>query len=105
MASKPVNVAVALSWDGDGAPVVTAKGRGEVAQRIADVAREHDVPLDDDPALVEVLAQIDIGCEIPEALFVAVAEIIAFAYLVRDELPGRLAAAREARRPGRQSPP
>lgn len=94
-ARKPVNVAVALAWNGEGAPVVTAKGRGEVAARIAELAEAHGVPLDDDPELVEVLAQIDLGCEIPEALFVAVAEVIAFAYLVRGEIPDALANARD----------
>ena len=84
---KKVDVAVALRWDGEAAPQVTAKGRGEVAERIAHLAREHGVPLDRDPALVEVLAQVDLGDQIPEMLFVAVAEIIAFAYLVRAELP------------------
>jgi flagellar biosynthesis protein len=86
----PVNVAVALHWDGASAPRVTAKGRGEVAQRIADKAREHDVPISDDPQLVEVLAQVDLGDVIPEALFVAVAEVIAFAYSVHGGLPERI---------------
>ena len=97
---EPVNVAVALSWDGERAPRVTAKGRGDVARHIVEIAAEHGVPLDDDPELVEVLAQMDIGCEIPEALFVAVAEVIAFAYRVRGELPDRLAARADTRTPG-----
>ena len=84
---EKVDVAVAQRWDGDAAPQVTAKGRGEVAERIAQLAREHGVPLDRDPALVEILAQVDLGDQIPEMLFVAVAEIIAFAYVVRGELP------------------
>ena len=82
-----VDVAVALHWDGIGAPRVTAKGRGELAARIAALALEHDVPISDDPELVEVLAQVELGATIPEALFVAVAEVIAFAYSVSDQLP------------------
>ena len=89
MAPK-VDIAVALHWDGGAAPRVTAKGRGEVAARIAALAREHGVPIDDDPQLVEVLAEIEVGSEVPEALFVAVAEIIAFAYHVRDHEPAHL---------------
>ncbi len=82
-----IDVAVALHWDGIGAPRVTAKGRGELAARIAALALEHDVPISDDPELVEVLAQVELGATIPEALFVAVAEVIAFAYSVSDQLP------------------
>ena len=84
---EKVDVAVALHWDGEAAPQVTAKGRGDVAERIASLAREHGIPLEHDPALVEVLAQVDLGDQIPELLFVAVAEIIAFAYIIRGELP------------------
>ena len=78
-----VDVAVALHWDGAGVPRVTAKGRGEVAERIAAIARHHDVPINDDPDLVQVLASVPLGNDIPEALFVAVAEVIAFAYRLR----------------------
>ena len=84
--STPVNVAVALRWDGDKAPRVTAKGRGEVAQQIAELGRRHGIPIDDDPELVEVLAAVEIGDHIPENLYVAVAEVIAFAYGLHDEL-------------------
>jgi flagellar biosynthesis protein len=83
----PVEVAVALRWDGACAPRVTAKGRGAVAEHIVQVARAHGVPLEDDREVVEILAQLDIGEQIPETLFVAVAEIIAFAYMVRGDLP------------------
>ena len=101
-----VDVAVALRWDGETAPQVTAKGRGDVAERIVNLAREHDVPLDHDPALVEVLAQVDLGDQIPEVLFVAVAEIITFAYMVRGALPDHAAQAIATRiiSPG-ESPP
>ena len=62
---RPVNVAVALEWDGSSAPNVTAKGRGEIAQRIADVAAEHGVPLKDEGDLAEVLAEVNLGQTIP----------------------------------------
>ncbi len=83
-------IAVALHWDGNAAPRVTAKGRGELAHSIIECAREHGVPLDEDPELVELLATVDIGSTIPESLFVAVAEVIAFAYSLRAELPAHL---------------
>lgn len=85
--TRPLEVAIALTWDGDGAPRVTAKGRGELAGRIAALARAHGVPIDHDPELVEVLAQVELGQPVPEILFRAVAEVIAFAYRVRGRVP------------------
>jgi flagellar biosynthesis protein len=73
-------LAIALRWEGSGAPRVTAKGRGEVAKRILELAAKHAVPLREDPALVEVLSLVDLGREIPAPLYQAVAEVIAFAY-------------------------
>jgi len=89
---KPINVAVALQWGGENntAPRVTAKGRGEIAVQIAALAQLHDVPLNEDPALVELLAQVDVGAQIPEQVFTAVAEVIAFAYSLKVELPGHV---------------
>ncbi|HIP52884.1 MAG TPA: flagellar protein FhlB [Chromatiales bacterium] len=81
------DLAVALHYDGRNAPHVTAKGRGDVAQRIVALAREHDIPLQDDPQLAALLAQIPLGDEIPENLYRAVAEVIAFAYLISGKRP------------------
>ena len=89
---RKVDVAVALHWDGGPAPRVTAKGRGELARRIVELAREHGVPLEQEPELIEVLADVELGALIPEVLFVAVAEIIAFAYAVRGRLPAHVLA-------------
>ena len=73
--------AVALKWDGKAAPRVTAKGEGELAEQILAIAREHNVPIqEDNEVLVSALAQIELGDEIPEMLYVAVAQVIAFAY-------------------------
>lgn len=80
-------LAVALRYDGTGAPRVTAKGRAELAERIVAAAREHGIPLQEEPALAAVLAQIPLGDEIPEALYRAVAEVIAFAYLLSGRVP------------------
>ena len=83
----PEDVAVALYYDGDEAPRITAKGQGELAQRIISVAKANDVPLQDDPELAALLAQIPLGSEIPETLYRAVAEVIAFAYLLSGKRP------------------
>ena len=91
---QAVNVAVALHWDGESAPRVTAKGRGELAERILALARKHNVPIDQEPALIEVLAEVELGTQIPDKLFVAIAQVIAFAYTVRGQLPEHLLARR-----------
>ncbi len=79
-ASQPS--AVALEYDGSSAPRVTAKGRGEIAQRILALAEENDIPLHEDPDLVTLLSQLDLGMEIPANLYVAVAEVLAFTYMM-----------------------
>lgn len=84
---NPPNVAVALHYDGKGAPRVTAKGRGALAEQILALAEQHQIPLERDPQLVALLAQIPLGDEIPEALYLAIAEVIAFAYLLSGKFP------------------
>lgn len=84
---KQEPIAVALEYDGENAPNVTAKGMGELADRIIEMAEHHDIPLHQDKDLVNVLAQIELGEEIPENLYVAVAEVIAFAYILTGKFP------------------
>ena len=80
-------IAVALNYDEDIAPVITAKGRGDVAEHILAIAKAHDIPLQENPELVNVLVELELGTEIPEALYLAVAEVIAFAYMMRGRFP------------------
>jgi len=80
-------LAVALQYDGENAPKVTAKGAGDIAEQILAIAREHDVPLQDNPELVKVLSKIELGDQIPEMLYLAVAEVIAFAYMIKGKVP------------------
>ena len=81
--------AVALKYDrqSDQAPKVTAKGKGLVAQKIIDLAMEHDIPIKDDPDLIEVLSNLEINQEIPSEIYVAVAELLAFVYSVNSNRP------------------
>lgn len=76
--------AVALEWDGFTAPKVTAKGSGELAEQILALAKAHDIPLQENTPLVDLLSQLELGDEIPESLYVAVAQIIAFAYYLSE---------------------
>ena len=79
--------AVALHYDGDNAPVVTATGKNEFAEQIIAIARVHGVPLYENPQLVDVLSQLELGEAIPEALYLTIAEIIAFAYYIQGKKP------------------
>lgn len=77
----PRRRASALSYQpGDSSPRVTASGSGLVAERIIAAAREAGVPVRSDPALVQALAKLDLGATVPEALWRAVAEALAWAY-------------------------
>lgn len=79
--------AAALGYDEkrDFAPRVIAGGRGAVAEEIIRLARELDIPIREDPDLVEILAALDVGKEIPEELYQVVAEILAFIYEMNEK--------------------
>lgn len=74
--------AVALKYDRkkDNAPRVIAKGRGEIAEKIIEVAKAHNVPLYEDKNLIQILEALDLETEIPPELYRAVAEVLAFIY-------------------------
>jgi flagellar biosynthesis protein FlhB len=81
--TNPTTFAVALRYDVRtmNAPTVVAKGARLVAERIRSVAVEHDVPIVEKPELARALFQtVDLNQPVPEALFVAVAEVLAFVY-------------------------
>lgn len=81
--------AVALEYDGINAPTITAKGRGELAESIITIAKAHDVLLHQDEALSALLSQLELGDHIPRTLYVSIAKIIAFAYLLEGKQPLR----------------
>jgi flagellar biosynthesis protein len=64
----------------DFAPRLVAKGKGWLAEKIIQTAREHDIPLKEDPHLIEILSTLDLYEEIPPDLYKAVAEILIFIY-------------------------
>lgn len=82
-------LAVALKYDGVGAPRVTAKGAGDIAAQIVALAMEHNIPMQENALLAQTLAQLELNEEIPPALYLAVAEIIAFAYYLSGKVPDR----------------
>ena len=74
--------AVALKYDNknDHAPKVIAKGRGDVAEKIIEIANAHHLPLYEDKNLVQILDALELETEIPPELYRAVAEVLAFVY-------------------------
>lgn len=73
--------AIALRYlEGDRAPKIVATGAGELARRILELAQAHDIPIQNDDTLVDVLSKLDLGYEIPPETYRAVAEILAFLY-------------------------
>ena len=84
---SPPPQAVALTYDGSGAPRVVAKGKGEVAEHILNVARDHHIPLRHDGELAELLSAVELGREIPQSLYVAVAQVLVFVYALSGRPP------------------
>jgi flagellar biosynthesis protein len=77
---RQLAVALRYNEDREAAPRVLAKGRGKIAEKILDIAREQNIPVRDDPDLVEMLAKLDVGSLLPTELYPAVAEVLAFVY-------------------------
>jgi flagellar biosynthesis protein len=70
------------------APRLTAKGEGETAEKIIALAKHYGIPIKEDPDLITILARLDIGQEIPEEIYVLVAEVLAFVYALNNDWPG-----------------
>lgn len=73
-------VALGYTAGSQDAPKVMAKGKGLLAEQIIEKAKENDVPIQEDPSLVEVLSQLELNDRIPEELYQAVAEVFSFIY-------------------------
>lgn len=86
-----VKTAVALKYDRtrNRAPSVAATGRGRIAERILEVAKQSGVPVREDRELVELLARLDLGEAIPAELYPVIAEVFAFVYRLNAAPRGR----------------
>jgi flagellar biosynthesis protein len=85
--NRKLKSAVALKYqvETDSVPKVAAKGEGLVAERIIELARENQVPIKEDPDLVQILSQVDINKEIPPSVYKVVAELLAFVYKLNNK--------------------
>jgi|TARA_R110000796_G_scaffold128939_5_gene244611 flagellar biosynthesis protein len=84
---KKPREAIALVYDGDQAPTLTAKGEGDLAEQIIELAMAYEVPIYENAELASVLARLELGDQIPEALYRTIAEIIAFAWYLKGKAP------------------
>ncbi len=87
---KDIKLAAALKYeeDGSGAPIVIASGRGEIAENILQIAQKEKVPVYKDQSLAQLLVSMEMGTEIPEELYQAVAPIIAFVWQIDKKYSG-----------------
>jgi len=84
---EKTKIAVALHYNKIDAPTITAKGFGDIADMILKIAQENNIPLHEDKDLVTLLSKLELGDEIPEMLYRAIAEIIAFSYMLTGKVP------------------
>ena len=86
MSETRYNKSAALTYSGEGAPRLVAKGEGELADKIKATAEEFDIPIVEEAALVQMLCQIPLGEEVPPALYVAVAEVLAHIFRINNRI-------------------
>jgi len=81
-----IPLAIALHYEKPGTPRVSAKGRGEIGQKIIDTAKAHGVPVQENAGLAEALSHVELDQEIPTELYRAVAEVLVFILRVSGRL-------------------
>jgi flagellar biosynthesis protein len=75
---KKSQLAVALHYDRTGAPRVVAKGKGTLGEKIIEVAKANNIPIEENEVLAGALSNVELGEEIPAELYKAVAEVLVF---------------------------
>lgn len=78
---EKTKLAVALHYDRENrgaAPVVVAKGKGAIGAKIVELAKAHDIPIEENEVLAGALSKVELGEEIPPDLYKAVAEVLVF---------------------------
>lgn len=82
-----IKTAIALQYDpnSDDAPKVVATGRGEIADKILQIAQLNQVPIREDPILAQALSMVDLDAEIPPELYAVVAEVLGWVYRLRNK--------------------
>jgi flagellar biosynthesis protein FlhB len=83
--TNPTHLSIAIRYNSKEmeAPMIIAKGADHIAMRIREIAREHNIPLVENPPVARLLHKLDLGATIPEEMFKAVAEILAYVYSLK----------------------
>lgn len=81
-------IAIRYDMEKDRAPKVVARGKGDMAERILSIAKEHKIPVREDPELIEALARLDVQEEIPPELYQVMAEVLTFIYRANKKKSG-----------------
>lgn len=82
--------AIALHYDNKTpgkAPTIVAKGHGDLADEIIALAKEHGILVHEDEELSKLLKQMELGDQIPKELYLLIAELIAFSYVLQGKFP------------------
>lgn len=82
--AKMKAAALKYDLDKDEAPRIIASGQGVIAEKIIEAARDHDIPVEENQDIIDILVQLNVGEEIPPELYQAVAEILSFIYRLED---------------------
>ncbi len=77
---KKKAVALTYNKEKDNAPKVKGKGEGKIAEKIIEIAKQNNIPIKENPELVDILSSIPLDEEIPPELYKAIAEIFAYIY-------------------------
>ena len=86
MTQKKTAVAVSYNKEKDSAPKITAKGKGAVAEKIIELAKKNNIPMHEDPDMIEVLSKLDLGQEIPADLYKLIAEVLVYVYRANNKV-------------------
>ena len=84
---KTTTHAIALKYDGEKSPYITAKGHQQLAEHIIEQVKQHGGLIHQDPALAKYLNSFDVGDDIPQELYLIIAELIAFSWYLNGKTP------------------
>ena len=88
MSTKAPQLAIALHYYKKGAPRVVAKGKGTIGEKIIELAKANDIPIEENEVLAGALSNVELGDEIPPDLYKAVAEVLIFVLRLSGRIPG-----------------
>jgi flagellar biosynthesis protein len=86
--SRKKAVALRYNAEKETSPKIVGKGAGHLAEKLLELAREHNIPIHEDSDLVNILSKLELNDEIPASTYIVVAEILTFVYRTNKSYPG-----------------